>query len=104
MVRLVKGAYLEPADIAFPDKNDVDENFYRLSCRLLDDTAQRAGACLHIATHDPILIRRLNGFIADRRVPSGAYEYAMLYGIQTTLQKRLAAERPDIFPRQPLRS
>jgi proline dehydrogenase len=91
-VRLVKGAYLEPADIAFPAKREVDESFYRLSCRLLDDTAQRAGTCLHIATHDPTLIQRLNGFISDHRVPAGAYEYAMLYGIQRQLQLKLAKE------------
>jgi proline dehydrogenase len=91
-IRLVKGAYLEPAEIAFPDKRDVDENFYRLSCRLLEDAAQRAEACLHIATHDPVLIRRVNGFISDHRVRSGAYEYAMLYGIQRQLQLNLAGE------------
>jgi proline dehydrogenase len=88
-IRLVKGAYLEPPDVAFPKKADVDENFYRLACRLLSDDAQRAGTLLHIATHDPKLADRLGAFIDAHRVPSSAYEYAMLYGIQRPLQQRL---------------
>ena len=94
-IRLVKGAYLEPASIALPKKSDVDESFYRLACRLLSDDALKAGGRLHIATHDPKLVERLGKFIADRGVPQSAYEYAMLYGIQRPLQQRLAqAGRP----------
>ena len=94
-VRLVKGAYLEPASVAYPKKADVDENFYTLACRLLAEDAQRAGAVLHIATHDPRLADRLAAFIDEHRVPKAAYEYAMLYGIQRPLQQRLvAAGRP----------
>jgi proline dehydrogenase len=88
-IRLVKGAYLEPPAIAYPKKADVDENFYRLGCRLLSDDAQRAGGLLHIATHDPRLVDRLKTFIWQRKVPKSAYEYAMLYGIQRPLQERL---------------
>jgi len=94
-IRLVKGAYLEPASIAFPKKADVDSNFYSLACRLLAADAQRAGGLLHIATHDPVLADRLAAFIDQRAVPATAYEYAMLYGIQRGLQQRLvAAGRP----------
>jgi proline dehydrogenase len=94
-IRLVKGAYLEPASVAYPKKADVDENFYALACRLLADDAQRAGGLLHIATHDVRLADRLAAFIDERRVPTTAYEYAMLYGIQRPLQQRLvAAGRP----------
>jgi proline dehydrogenase len=94
-IRLVKGAYLEPASVAFPKKADVDENFYKLSCRLVAEDAQRAGGLLHIATHDPRLADRLAAFIDERRVPKTSYEYAMLYGIQRPLQQRLvAAGRP----------
>jgi proline dehydrogenase len=94
-IRLVKGAYLEPASVAYPKKADVDESFYTLACRLLADDAQRAGGVLHIATHDPRLADRLAAFIDARRVPKTAYEYAMLYGIQRPLQQRLvAAGRP----------
>jgi proline dehydrogenase len=88
-IRLVKGAYLEPASIAFPKKADVDENFYRLACRLLADDAVKAGGRLHIATHDPKLVDRLGRFIEEQGVSSSAYEYAMLYGIQRPLQQRL---------------
>ena len=94
-IRLVKGAYLEPASVAYPKKADVDENFYALACRLLADDARRAGGLLHIATHDARLADRLAAFIDQRRVPKTAYEYAMLYGIQRPLQQRLvAAGRP----------
>jgi proline dehydrogenase len=90
-IRLVKGAYLEPPSLAFPKKSDVDENFYRLSCRLLADDARTAGGLLHMATHDPVLVDRLSGFIDEHRVPLSAYEFAMLYGIQRPLQQRLVA-------------
>jgi proline dehydrogenase len=88
-IRLVKGAYLEPASIAFPKKSDVDENYYKLSCRLLSADAQKAGTLLHIATHDPRLVDRLKTYIWQFKVAKSAYEYAMLYGIQTGLQQRL---------------
>jgi len=94
-IRIVKGAYLEPPAIAFPKKADVDENFYKLSCRLLASDAQRAGGLLHVATHDPRLVDRLATFIDSHNVPRSAYEYAMLYGIQRPLQQRLVkAGRP----------
>jgi proline dehydrogenase len=89
-IRLVKGAYLEAPDVAFPVKADVDANYFALCCRLLSDEAQRAGTLLHIATHDPVLVDRLSTFIAEHRVPNSAYEFAMLYGIQRPLQQRIA--------------
>src|SRR4029079_14857641 len=52
-IRMVKGAYLEPAGVAYPNKADVDQNFYTLSCRLMSEEARQAGGMLHIATHDP---------------------------------------------------
>jgi len=94
-IRLVKGAYLEPPSVAFPKKADVDRHFYTLACRLLAEDARRAGGLLHIATHDPLLADRLAAFIDQHAVPTSAYEYAMLYGIQRPLQQRLvAAGRP----------
>jgi proline dehydrogenase len=89
-IRLVKGAYLEPPDVAFPNKADVDANYYKIACRLLSGEAQRAGTLLHIATHDPSLVDRLGAFITEHGVPNAAYEYAMLYGIQRPLQLRIA--------------
>jgi proline dehydrogenase len=58
-IRLVKGAYLEPSDVAYPRKSDVDENYYRLACRILDEHNRRPGTLLHIATHDSRLVDRL---------------------------------------------
>ncbi|MBI2221281.1 MAG: proline dehydrogenase family protein [Acidobacteria bacterium] len=90
-IRLVKGAYLEPPDVAFPDKRDVDESFYTLSARMLDADAQKHGTLLHIGTHDAALVDRLLRFIDENRVPPQAYEFAMLYGIGRPLQQRLAS-------------
>ena len=92
-VRLVKGAYLEPADVAYPKKTDVDENFYKLACRLLSEEARRPGALLSIGTHDAALVERLLRHAAEHKVPESAYEIAMLYGIQRGLQQRLVAEK-----------
>jgi proline dehydrogenase len=89
-IRIVKGAYLEPPDIAYPKKSDVDENFYKLCTRLLADDAIKAGSLLHIATHDIALADRIGAFIGDHKIPNSAYEYAMLYGIQRAQQQRLA--------------
>ena len=91
-IRIVKGAYLEPPDVAFPKKADVDGNFFTLCVRLLAEDARRPGAVLHIATHDVSLTARLAAHIATHEVPSSAYEFAMLYGIQPSQQARLARE------------
>jgi proline dehydrogenase len=91
-VRIVKGAYLEPAEVAYPRKSDVDESFYTLCCRLMAADAQKSGTLLHIATHDTSLIDRLSVFIDANKVPASAYEFAMLYGIQRNQQLRLAKE------------
>jgi proline dehydrogenase len=91
-VRVVKGAYLEPPEIASPKKADVDESFYRLCVRLMADDAQKAGSRLHIATHDVPLADRLSAYITHNQVPKSACEFAMLYGIQRQQQLRLARE------------
>jgi proline dehydrogenase len=90
-VRIVKGAYLEPPDIAFPRKADTDANFFTLCTRLLAPDARGAGSLLHIATHDPALIARLRTWIGEHDIPPTAYEYAMLYGIGRAQQEALAA-------------
>ena len=91
-IRIVKGAYLEPPEIAFPKKADVDANYYKLCTRLLAPDARKPGALLHIATHDIPLADRLAAYIAQHNVPPSAYEFAMLYGIQRGQQARLARE------------
>jgi proline dehydrogenase len=88
-IRLVKGAYLEPANVAYPKKSDVDANYFKLASRLLQDDNTRPGALTHIATHDIPLQQRLQQVIAERKVPTSRYEFAMLYGIQTARQHEL---------------
>ncbi len=91
-IRLVKGAYMESARVAFPRKRDVDENFFNLATRLLREDARRAGGFLGIATHDPRLVRRLESRIEQDPVPPTAYDFEMLYGIQRPLQSELARQ------------
>ena len=89
-VRMVKGAYLEPPDVAFPKKGDTDENFYKMCVRVLQPDAIKSGCLLHIGTHDMTLVERLDSYIKQHNVPTSAYEYAMLYGIQRGAQQRMA--------------
>jgi proline dehydrogenase len=91
-VRLVKGAYSEPPDIAFAKKSDVDENFFRLAQSLLGPDAQRAGVRAAIATHDRALIARISAWAAAQGMAKNQLEFAMLYGIQRAEQSRLARE------------
>jgi proline dehydrogenase len=88
-IRLVKGAYLEPADVALPKKSDVDAAYFTQASRLLQDDNARPGALVHIATHDLTLQTRLQQVIADRKVAQSRYEFAMLFGIQTGRQQEL---------------
>ena len=83
-VRLCKGAYAEPPEIAFPDKRDVDRNYVRLLERLLHGRGQVA-----IATHDPRMIRHALRFIAREQVPRPRYDFELLYGVRRDLQRRL---------------
>lgn len=89
-IRLVKGAYNEPAEIAFPIKKDVDENYFHLAQRLLSPESRRLGVRAAIATHDRNLIVRLNAWADAQGVPKSKLEYQMLYGIQRAEQIRLA--------------
>ena len=89
-IRLVKGAYKEPPDRAFPRKADVDRNFFALAERLLSEEARRAGVRAAIATHDLELIRRTIAHAEQRGLGRQEYEFQMLYGIQRAEQVRLA--------------
>lgn len=95
-VRLVKGAYAEPADVAFPDKSVVDQAFFDLAVRMLADDARKAGTRAALATHDGALIRRIDEWAAKEGLGDGAYEYQMLYGIAREEQKRLAAAKKAV--------
>lgn len=89
-VRLVKGAYKEPADIAFADKADVDRCFEQLTARMLDDDARANGVQLAVATHDRTLVEKAEEMAAQRSIDSGL-EFQMLYGIARDLQNDTAA-------------
>lgn len=88
-IRLVKGAYAEPANLAFPKKEDVDRNFLSLSLRLLDGVAE-GGVRAAFATHDGALVERIRQEATARRIPCGEVEFQMLYGINAREQKQLA--------------
>jgi proline dehydrogenase len=90
-IRLVKGAYMEPPDTAFPRKSDVDENFVRIAKRLLGEEARACGVRVGFGTHDVAVITRIRDFAEGAGVPKDAYEVQMLYGIRRDAQARLAA-------------
>ena len=89
-IRLVKGAYNEPAEIAYPSKKDVDENYLHLAQRLLSPEARRARVRAVMATHDRSLIAKLIEWTVSQGVPKEKVEFQMLYGIQRAEQLRLA--------------
>lgn len=91
-VRLCKGAYNEPASLAFPNKQHVDRNMIDLMHMLLTEEARTNGARLAMATHDEKMIEATKAYVAAHDIPPGAYEFQMLYGIRPALQRRLAAE------------
>ncbi len=91
-IRLVKGAYNEPPEIAFPRKADVDANYFALGKNLL--RAKKEQACVRVAfaTHDVIMIRCLSEEASKEGFSRADFEVQMLYGIQRAEQERLAAE------------
>jgi len=91
-IRLVKGAYAEPPEIAFPKKADVDANFFLLAQRLLDADLLARGARPAFATHDAPLLRRICEEAEARSIDRSAYEFQMLYGIRRQEQDRLIAD------------
>jgi proline dehydrogenase len=86
-VRICKGAYQEPASVAFPDKRDVDENYVRCMESLMTE-----GNYPGIATHDERIIAAAKRFAAEKRIESHRYEFQMLYGVRRDLQERLVRE------------
>jgi len=89
-IRLVKGAYNEPAAVAFPKKRDVDENYRQLAQRLLAE-AGRQRAKPVFGTHDLGLIETIRKAAVDQRVDPSSYEFHMLYGIRAAEQRKLAS-------------
>lgn len=91
-VRLCKGAYKETADIAFPKKADVDANYLKLAKIFLDAPPRGTGAHLALATHDEKIVSWAKAYVAQNKIDRSLYEFQMLYGIRSDLQKQLAAE------------
>ena len=86
-VRLCKGAYKEPPEVAFKRKADVDANFVRLSWLLL------ASPIYHgLATHDEAMIASAKTFVAQNGIDPSRFEFQMLYGVRRDLQRRLVRE------------
>jgi proline dehydrogenase len=86
-VRLVKGAYKEPKEVAYQSKAEVDAAFVRIMRLLL-----AGGHYPAIATHDEAMIAATRAFAAERAIAPNAYEFQMLYGIRRDLQARLKKE------------
>jgi proline dehydrogenase len=86
-IRLVKGAYKEPAGVAYQKKAEVDAAFVRIMRILLDENPYPA-----IATHDPPMIDATRAYAAGRGIPRDRYEFQMLYGIRRDLQTSLARD------------
>jgi proline dehydrogenase len=86
-VRLCKGAYREPATVAFPRKGEVDENYLKLMKRLL-----ATGSFPAIASHDENIVREAIHHVKEQNIPRGRFEFQMLYGIRRDLQRKLVNE------------
>lgn len=86
-VRICKGAYKEPVSVAYPDKEDVDDSYLRCMRALLLD-----GNYPGIATHDERMVRETKRFARDNQIPSGKFEFQMLYGVRRDLQEKLVRE------------
>jgi proline dehydrogenase len=86
-IRLCKGAYKESVEVAYPEKADVDANYIRLMQMLLS-----SGFYHGIATHDPKMIAATIRFAAAKQISKDDFEFQMLYGVRTDLQRRLVRD------------
>jgi proline dehydrogenase len=86
-VRLCKGAYKEPAEVAFPSKADVDKNYVRLSEMLLDSPIYHG-----LATHDEAMIEAARSYATEHGIDPSRFEFQMLYGVRRDLQRQLVAD------------
>jgi proline dehydrogenase len=91
-VRLCKGAYEEPATIAWQEKSEVDANYARLMDLMLGERALEGGFYPAFATHDHALILRAEQEVARRGIDKNALEFQMLHGVRRDWQRRLAAD------------
>ena len=91
-VRLCKGAYREPPELAFPDKSQVDANYARLMDRFFAADAQARGVYVGVATHDERLIARARDAARAKGITRERFEIQMLYGIRSDAHARIAAD------------
>lgn len=91
-VRLVKGAYKEPADVAYAEKADVDAAFVRLTELMLSDEARARGVYLAVASHDDKMIDATQRYARQHNIPPDAYEFQLLYGIRRERQAELVSQ------------
>jgi proline dehydrogenase len=90
-VRLCKGAYKEPHELAFPEKADTDANFLSLAKQMLSDEARAHGMFPCFATHDETLMRAIIQHTRQHQIDKDAFEFQMLYGIRRDLQQEMSA-------------
>lgn len=86
-LRLVKGAYKESSQVAFPEKADVDRNFIAIIEQHLSN-----GCYAAVATHDDSIIHHVKKYVKEHNIPNSQFEFQMLYGIRTQAQQELANE------------
>lgn len=91
-VRLCKGAYAEPPEVAFAHKADTDANFVRLAQMMLAPEARQNGMYPCFATHDENMIKAIASFARTQQIPTDSYEFQMLYGIRRELQEQLVSQ------------
>ncbi len=91
-VRLCKGAYAEPADVAFAAKADTDRNYVKLTELMLSETARQKGVYLGVATHDEKMIQATLDYVKANGISPQEFEFQMLYGIRRELQEKLVAD------------
>ncbi|MBP6471873.1 MAG: proline dehydrogenase family protein [Chloroflexi bacterium] len=91
-VRLCKGAYAEPADVAFAAKADTDKNYVKLTEMMLSETARQKGVYLGVATHDEKMIQATLDYVKANGISPREFEFQMLYGIRRELQEKLVAD------------
>jgi proline dehydrogenase len=86
-VRICKGAYNEPPEVAFPDKKDVDDNYVKVMRKLLSSDVYHG-----IATHDPNMINATIRYARDNGIDKSKFEFQMLYGVRRDLQEKLSKD------------
>src|ERR1044071_1024590 len=86
-IRICKGAYLEPPEVAFPDKKDVDANYVKVMQLLLS-----SGTYHGIATHDPKMVDATVDFASREKIGKDKFEFQMLFGVRRDLQRQLARD------------